>query len=51
MKFSDAFLDELRLVVRDCLLQGDLEKVTLVKQLLDYDNSQFGDFLAPLLSP
>lgn len=51
MKFSDIFLDELRLVVRDCLLQGELEKVTLVKQLLDYDNSQFGDFLAPLLSP
>lgn len=51
MKFSDTFLDELRLVVRDCLLQGELEKVTLVKQLLDYDNSQFGDFLAPLLSP
>lgn len=51
MKFSDTFLDELRLVVKDCLLQGDLEKVTLVKQLLDYDSSQFGDFLAPLLSP
>jgi hypothetical protein len=51
MIFSDTFLDELRLVVKDCLLKGNLEKVTLVKQLLEYDNSQFGDFLAPLLSP
>ena len=51
MIFSDTFLDELRIVVKDCLLKGNLEKVALVKQLLDYDNSQFGDFLAPLLSP
>lgn len=51
MIFSDTFLDELRLVVKDCLLNGNLEKVTLVKQLLDYDNSQFGDFLAPLFLP
>lgn len=51
MIFSDTFLAELRLVVKDYLLKGDLEKVTLVKQLLDYDSSQFGDFLAPLLSP
>lgn len=51
MIFSDTFLAELRLVVKDCLLNGNLEKVTLVKQLLDYDNSQFGDFLSPLLSP
>lgn len=51
MIFSDTFLDELRLVVKDCLLNGNLEKVALVKQLLDYDNTQFGDFLAPLFLP
>ena len=51
MIFSDTFLDELRIVVKDCLLKGNLENFALVKQLLDYDNSQFGDFLAPLLSP
>ena len=49
MNFTDNFLNEFRKVIKEILLEGDLERLNLAKQFLGFDNKVFGDFLAPLL--
>lgn len=49
MNFTDNFLNEFRKVIKEILLEGDLERLDLAKQFLGFDNKAFGDFLAPLL--
>ena len=49
MNFTDNFLNEFRKVIKEILLEGDLEQLNLAKQFLGFDNKAFGDFLAPLL--
>lgn len=49
MNFTDNFLNEFRKVMKEILLEGDLERLNLAKQFLGFDNKVFGDFLAPLL--
>lgn len=49
MNFTDNFLTEFRKVMKEILLEGDLERLNLAKQFLGFDNKAFGDFLAPLL--
>lgn len=49
MNFTDNFLNEFRKVIKEILLEGDLERLNLAKQFLGFDNKAFGDFLAPLL--
>lgn len=49
MNFTEEFLNEFRKVIKEILLEGDLERLNLAKQFLGFDNKAFGDFLAPLL--
>lgn len=49
MNFTEEFLNEFRKVMKEILLEGDLERLNLAKQFLGFDNKVFGDFLAPLL--
>lgn len=49
MNFTEEFLNEFRKVIKEILLEGDLERLNLAKQFLGFDNKVFGDFLAPLL--
>lgn len=49
MNFTDNFLTEFRKVMKEILLEGDLERLKLAKQFLGFDNKAFGEFLAPLL--
>ena len=49
MNFTDNFLNEFRKVIKEILLEGDLERLNLAKQFLGFDNKVFGNFLAPLL--
>ena len=49
MNFTDNFLNEFRKVIKEILLEGDLERLKLTKEFLGFDNKAFGDFLAPLL--
>lgn len=49
MVYSDSFLEELRSSVRDMLLKGDVSEICKVKDLLEYSNISFNDFIKPLL--
>ena len=49
MNFTEEFLNEFRKVIKEILLEGDLERLNLAKEFLGFDNKAFGDFLAPLL--
>ena len=49
MNFTDNFLTEFRKVMKEILLEGDLERLKFAKQFLGLDNKAFGDFLSPLL--
>lgn len=49
MVYSDYFLEELRISVRDMLLKGDISEICKVKDLLEYSNISFNDFIKPLL--
>ena len=49
MLYSDNFLNELRSSVKEMLLNGDILEISKVKELLDYSNIEFGDFISPLL--
>ena len=49
MVYSDSFLEELRSSVRDMLLKGDISEICKVKDLLQYSNISFNDFIKPLL--
>lgn len=49
MVYSDSFLEELRSSVRDMLLKGDISEICKVKDLLEYSNISFNDFIKPLL--
>ena len=49
MLYSDNFLNELRNTVKEMLLNGDIPQISQVKELLEYSNVEFGDFIAPLL--
>lgn len=49
MLYSDNFLNELRNIVKEMLLNGDIPQISQVKELLEYSNIEFGDFIAPLL--
>lgn len=49
MNFTEEFLNEFRKVIKEILLEGNLERLNLAKQFLGFDNKVFGDFLAPLL--
>ena len=49
MVYSDSFLEELRSSVRDMLLKGDIFEICKVKDLLEYSNISFNDFIKPLL--
>lgn len=48
MNFTDNFLNEFRKVMKEILLDGDLERLKLAKEFLGFDNKAFGDFLVPL---
>lgn len=48
MEFRQEFLNEFRKVIKDILLEGDLERLNLAKQFLGFDNKAFGEFLVPL---
>lgn len=48
MEFRQEFLNEFRKVVKDILVEGDLERLNLAKQFLGFDNKAFGEFLVPL---
>lgn len=48
MNFTDNFLNEFRKVMKEILLEGDLERLKLAKEFLGFDNKAFGDFLVPL---
>lgn len=49
MLYSDNFLNELRSTVKEMLLNGDIIEICKVKELLEYSNIRFGDFIAPML--
>lgn len=49
MLYSDNFLNELRNTVKEMLLNGDIPQISQVKELLEYSNIEFGDFIAPIL--
>jgi hypothetical protein len=49
MVYSDSFLEELRSSVRDMLLKGDISEICKVKDLLEYSDISFSDFIKPLL--
>lgn len=49
MLYSDNFLNELRSSVKEMLLNGDIPEISKVKELLEYSNIKFGDFIAPML--
>ena len=49
MVYSDSFLEELRSSVRDMLLNGDISEICKVKDLLEYSDISFSDFIKPLL--
>ena len=49
MLYSDNFLNELRNTVKEMLLNGDIPQISQVKELLEYSNIEFGDFIAPML--
>lgn len=49
MLYSDNFLNELRNTVKDMLLNGNILEINKVKELLEYSNIDFGDFIAPML--
>ena len=49
MLYSDNFLNELRSTVKEMLLNGNIPEINKVKELLDYSNIEFGDFIAPML--
>ena len=49
MLYSDNFLNELRNIVKEMLLNGDIPQISQVKELLEYSNIEFGDFIAPML--
>lgn len=50
MLYSNNFLNELRSTVKEMLLNGDIPQISQVKELLEYSNIEFGDFIAPLLN-
>lgn len=50
MLYSDNFLNELRSTVKEMLLNGDILEICKVKELLEYSNVGFGDFIAPMLN-
>lgn len=50
MLYSDNFLNELRNIVKEMLLNGDIPQISQVKELLEYSNIEFGDFIEPLFS-
>lgn len=50
MLYSDNFLNELRSTVKEMLLNGDILEICKVKELLEYSNIGFGDFIAPMLN-
>ena len=49
MLYSENFLKELRSSVKEMLLNGDILEISKVKELLEYSNITFGDFISPLL--
>lgn len=49
MLYSDNFLNELRSTVKEILLNGNILEINKVKELLEYSNIDFGDFIAPML--
>ena len=49
MLYSDNFLNKLRSTVKEMLLNGNILEINKVKELLDYSNIEFGDFIAPML--
>lgn len=49
MLYSDNFLNELRSTVKEMLLSGNILEINKVKELLEYSNIKFGDFIAPIL--
>lgn len=49
MLYSDNFLNELRNTVKEMLLNGNILEINKVKELLDYSNIEFGNFVAPML--
>lgn len=49
MVYSNSFLKELRSSVRDMLLKGDISEICKVKDLLEYSDISFNDFIKPLL--
>lgn len=50
MLYSDNFLNELRSTVKEMLLNGDILEICKVKELLEYSNIGFSDFIAPMLN-
>ena len=49
MLYSNNFLNELRSTVKEMLLNGNILEINKVKELLEYSNIEFGDFIAPML--
>ena len=49
MLYSNNFLNELRSTVKEMLLNGDISNICKVKELLEYSNVEFRDFISPLL--
>lgn len=49
MLYSDNFLNELRSTVKEMLLNGNILEINKVKELLEYSNIDFGDFIAPMI--
>lgn len=49
MLYSDNFLNELRSTVKEMLLNGNILGINKVKELLEYSNIDFGNFIAPML--
>lgn len=50
MDFREDFLNEFRKTIQDILVEGDLERLSLAKDFLGFDNKAFGEFLAPLFN-
>ena len=50
MLYSENFLNELRSTVKEMLLNGDILEICKVKELLEYSNIDFSDFIAPMLN-
>lgn len=50
MQFREDFLNEFRKTIKDILVEGDLERLSLAKDFLGFDNKAFGEFLAPLFN-